>query len=87
MYNVELSSVLFLLGFSLIIVGVILIFLETLSAGRIGRGGVGGVILIGPIPIIFGSGTRVMRFLTVASLILFVAAILFYVFLNSLGPG
>ncbi len=45
---------LLLLGIALVFVGVAIIVIASLVLG--GSGGIGGVILIGPIPIVFGAG-------------------------------
>jgi len=53
-------SILFLLGFLTILIGMILIVAATiLLGGQSGSWGVGGVIFIGPFPIVFGAGPEV----------------------------
>jgi len=55
---------LFIIGFLVLILGVILIFLSVLSMGLSAissgnvTGGFAGIIIIGPIPIIIGGGSR-----------------------------
>lgn len=44
---------LFLAGFVLVVVGIIIIALGSVGSGS---GSVGGVVFIGPFPIVFGSG-------------------------------
>ena len=65
----------FLLGLTLIFVGIAVLLVASVIFG--GSGSVGGIILIGPIPIVFGAGTdatwliAISVILTIASLILF----------------
>jgi len=47
---------LFLLGFSLILTGMILVIIANVSSSAFAN--FGGVIVIGPIPIIFGAGEK-----------------------------
>jgi len=66
--------VLFLVGFALFIIGFILAFIGVLisifkgatSGGQVSGG---GVILIGPFPIIFGSNRRIAWYLTIVALV------------------
>lgn len=64
---------LWLLAMILILVGMILIFLGLISAGGKVRGG--GVILIGPIPIVFGDA-RFAIYAMIFALILILSLIL-----------
>ncbi|XHH08448.1 MAG: DUF131 domain-containing protein [Candidatus Bathyarchaeia archaeon] len=77
--GVTVSSRLFgllLLGFGLVFVGVIvLVVAAVLSSG--GSGSVGGVIFIGPIPIVFGAGPD-SNWLIIISII--IAVVMFAVF-------
>ena len=59
---------LFLVGFVLMFVGVSILFVASALQGNVDISG-GGIIFIGPIPIIFGTGTH-------AYLVIFLAAIL-----------
>lgn len=55
--GIEVSSrffMLLMLGFAIVIIGVILIMVASLLGG--GSASVGGVIFIGPFPIVFGAG-------------------------------
>jgi len=83
MSDTGLASLLYLVGFFMVLLGMMLLMINFLSRGGVRRGGVGGVILVGPFPIIFGSGSRIMRMLMVIS-ILFVAIMLLAVFLPHL---
>ena len=71
----------FVIGFMLLFVGVILVFLGALAGFvRQGEGKVeaGGVIMIGPIPIAFGTSSKALLAAMVLAVALMVMAILFY---------
>ncbi len=53
------SQNLFNIGFTLIILGFVLVFVGLLVSAFSGAGEFGGVILIGPIPIAFGSSPEI----------------------------
>jgi uncharacterized protein (TIGR00304 family) len=69
-------SVFYLLGFALIVVGVIVVVLALILASTRGsekgkakvRGA--GVIMIGPIPIIFGNNKKALKGITILAIIL-----------------
>ncbi len=63
------------LGLLLIIVGIILIIIAFFKIGRGGRGG--GILLIGPIPIIWGSDRESLGWVVLIGLILFIIYIIF----------
>ena len=63
------------LGFLLIITGFAMIFLAAALAAVRGEGRGGGVIMIGPFPIIFGSDAKTMKSLLIFALILLVVFI------------
>ena len=70
--GIAVSSRLFgliVLGISLVFVGVAVIIAASALSG--GSGSVGGVILIGPIPIVFGAGPDA-AWLIVLSVVLFI---------------
>ncbi len=75
-------SDLLLIGLLLIFIGFILVFIGIIvSAGSSGKGRVegGGVIIIGPIPVVFGSNTRIALILLILAIILVVLIyVLFY---------
>ena len=62
----------FVLGFSLIFMGVIIFVVAALLSG--GSGSVGGVVFIGPIPIVFGAGPD-SNWLIIISIILAVVTL------------
>ena len=68
----SLAVILFAVGFTLIILGSIMLLLTFTSQfrGTVGRVNIGGVIFVGPFPIIFGSDRRFLRMMVVVSLIL-----------------
>ena len=68
-----------LLGIALVFVGIAVLVVATLVLG--GSGSVGGIILIGPIPIVFGSGPDA-GWLIAISVILTVASIALFLIMN-----
>jgi len=63
MFNVSNKStrlprvlVMFILGFFIVLLGIVILAVATLSSG--GSASYGGVIFIGPIPIVFGAGPQ-----------------------------
>ncbi len=71
-------SKLIIIGFVLLFVGILLIFVgflyTALKTG--GSSEVGGVVVIGPIPIIFGTSERAVKIAVIAAVILMVLAII-----------
>jgi uncharacterized membrane protein len=70
---------LLIVGFALVFVGVSVIIVASLVFGDLGS--VGGVILIGPIPIVFGSGPDA-TWLIALSVILTIISLTVFVVLN-----
>ncbi len=70
---------LLLAGFALVFVGIAVIVVATLVFGN--GGSVGGVILIGPIPIVFGSGPNA-TWLIALSVVLTIISIAVFIALN-----
>jgi uncharacterized membrane protein len=68
-----------LLGITLVFVGVAVLVVASLVLG--GQGSVGGVILVGPIPIVFGAGPDA-DWLIVISVILTVVSVISFLVLN-----
>ena len=68
-----------LLGITLVFVGVAVLVVASFVLG--GQGSVGGVILIGPIPIVFGAGPDA-GWLIVISVILTVVSVSLFLVLN-----
>ncbi|HLN89774.1 MAG TPA: DUF131 domain-containing protein [Candidatus Binatia bacterium] len=68
-----------LLGITLVFAGIAVLVVASLVFG--GSGSVGGVILIGPIPIVFGAGSEAGLLIAV-SIVLTVISIIFFVITN-----
>ena len=68
----SLAVILFAAGFTLIILVSIILLLTFISRfiGAAGRVNIGGIIFVGPFPIIFGSDRRFLRMMLIASLML-----------------
>jgi len=67
-------------GFALIMLGVLLVFLGVL-AGALRSGGdveAGGVIIIGPIPIVFGTSGRAALAAAILGLVMLVLALIIW---------
>ena len=79
------SSVFFTLGVALVIAGVIVIVAAVIAAsargvkGKEGKVRAAGVIMIGPIPIIFGTDKKSVKAVLALALALVVAAVVFMV--------
>ena len=68
---------LILLGIVLIILGIFMLMLSLWRAGE-GRGEAGGVVIVGPVPIVFGTSQRVAAMVTVLAIVLMVVTLLFF---------
>jgi uncharacterized membrane protein len=69
-----------LLGITLVFVGIAVIIIASVVLGG-GSGSVGGIILIGPIPIVFGAGPEA-GWLIAISVILSVISIVLFLIMN-----
>jgi len=70
---------LFIIGFIMIFVGVIILMVAAAIYG--GRtASFGGIIFIGPIPIVFGAGPEVLLMVIVAIILAVLSIIMFFVF-------
>ena len=65
------------LGITLVFVGIAILVVTSLVQG--GSGSAGGVILIGPIPIVFGAGPNAGWLITISVILTVVMVILFLV--------
>jgi len=65
-----LSDYLFGIGVLLVLAGLVLALFVAVAAGTRGRVRGGGLVLVGPIPIMFGTDRRIMRFLFVCAILL-----------------
>ncbi len=68
---------LLLLGITLVFVGIIVIVAASVIFG--GSGSVGGVILIGPIPIVFGAGPESWLLIVLGIIITIVSIVSFWI--------
>jgi len=72
----ELASATFTLGLILVLVGIALSFVAgivmALRQGRGGRARGGGIVMIGPFPIIFGSDAKTVKVLIFLAILLMV---------------
>jgi uncharacterized protein (TIGR00304 family) len=70
-----------LIGVLLIIVGFALIFLSTITkeSREESRVEAGGVLVIGPVPIVIGTSQRIAKAVLILALALFIVAIVFFV--------
>jgi len=87
----DLTFILSALGFTLVVAGLgLLIYGMVWRMRRSGfRGGFGGLVIIGPFPIVFGSGKGIVRLMTILSIILIVVFVVLWVlpFLFGGVPG
>jgi len=67
----------FFAGFAIIIVGIILVVLASVLGT--GSGSVGGVIFIGPFPIVFGAGPDAIWLILISLTIAVLMLVLFFV--------
>ncbi|MCH4815405.1 MAG: DUF131 domain-containing protein [Saccharolobus sp.] len=77
-------SILFDIGIFLIFIGIILLFVGMIreaskSSNRDQKTQVGGVIFIGPIPIVFGSSKGIAKWMLIVAVILFILMVIFYI--------
>ena len=70
-----LASLLFLIAFAAIFIGILLLTLGSIS--NLGSANTGAVILIGPIPIIVGSGSYSIELIALAAALTVVALVVF----------
>jgi uncharacterized protein (TIGR00304 family) len=68
---------LILLGIVLIILGMFILMLSLWRAGE-GRGEAGGVVIVGPVPIVFGTSQRVAATVMVLAIVLTVVTLLLF---------
>ena len=80
------SLLMLIVSIVLIAIGVLLIFIDSLRESR--REGrrveAGGVLIIGPLPIVFGTSERVARIVLILAIVLTVLAIAMYILLVKL---
>ncbi|WP_338603795.1 TIGR00304 family protein [Sulfolobus tengchongensis] len=79
-------NVLFDVGFILIFIGIIVLFIGMIREASKSsnqqedkqKTQVGGVIFIGPIPIVFGSSKNIAKWMLIVAIVLFVLLVIFY---------
>ncbi len=74
---------LILLGFALAFIAMIWLVLSGVKSGR-GRAKGGGVIIIGPVPIVFGTDKQSAKILLILSIVLVVLLLVFMLFSSSI---
>ncbi len=72
-----LAILLIMLGVVVLIVGFLLILVSAIASGRSEVRG-GGVLLVGPIPIVFGSDAQTAKWLIVLAMVLTILAFTLY---------
>lgn len=79
---------LILVAVTIIFIGMLLIFISTLARGRKaeGRSEAGGVIVLGPIPIVFGTSERIVKSLIIISIVFFIVVLAIFIILSSGMP-
>ena len=73
--SVGLSWIIFA-SFAMVFVGMILMMIASFSEGR-GSGSGGAIVLIGPIPVVLGSGPESTRMILIAAVITVIALVAF----------
>jgi len=73
---VAVSVLLFAVAFVMVLLGILLIVLSALRGGARAEGG--AVVIVGPLPIVFGTSERVTRALIIAAIILTALSILLF---------
>ncbi len=83
------DSAIFIVGFALIVLGILLVIAATVLAGTRGQKGnskarTAGVVIVGPVPIVFGNDKKMLKSLLVLAVVLTalaLAVMLVYYFL------
>ncbi len=81
------SSALMVAGFALMVAGFALVAASVLGTAHVQSASYGGVLLIGPIPIIFGAGPHGLQLAIVAAAISAALMILALIFLLATAPA
>lgn len=75
----SVGDMLVVAGFVLVFLGVFLVFIGVLSkASQSSNIEAGGVVIIGPIPIVFGSSGRIALIVLILTIILMILTIILY---------
>ncbi|MEM0363591.1 MAG: TIGR00304 family protein [Sulfolobaceae archaeon] len=75
---IEIGFLLIFIGIIVLLVGMMYEASKSSSSKDRERTQVGGVIFIGPIPIIFGSSKNIAKWMIIAAIILFILMIVFF---------
>lgn len=76
---IQLGIFLVLLGFFIVFIGFIYEFFKNSEKSENARTNAGGIIFIGPIPIIFGNSKKVEKWMIALALIITIILVLLYV--------
>jgi len=76
---VSLSFLLMALAFILILLGMFILILQGLREGKKGKVEGGGVLVIGPFPVVFGTDQRIAKDLMIVALIFMIAVVLLFI--------
>ncbi len=82
MFDINTFLTLIFIGVVVVIIGILLIFIASISSQGETRVEGGGVVIIGPIPIVFGSSQRITILLLFLAIILTVTTIVLYLVLG-----
>jgi len=75
----ELFILMIVIGVILVFIGFIIMLLSSISKTQGGRCEAGGVVIIGPLPIVFGSSARVTVIVLILAIILTITSIILYI--------
>ncbi|MDT7900949.1 MAG: DUF131 domain-containing protein [Acidianus sp.] len=82
-YLEELGILLIMLGFLIVFLGILYEALKPREEGEEKETQAGGIILIGPIPIIFGSSKKIEKWMLIIALVIVVIMALLYLYVAS----
>jgi len=78
MLDTSVYFTLLLIGFILVFIGTLIVFLGLMGHGK-GRVEGGGVVIIGPIPIVFGTSQKISIALLILAIVLTILVLIMYV--------
>ncbi len=79
-YLGELGILLIMLGFLIVFLGIIYEAFKPREEGEENKTQAGGIILIGPIPIIFGSSKKIEKWMLIIALVIVIIMALLYLY-------
>lgn len=78
----------FVVAFILVVIGSLLVFISIIQGSRTRNGDKriegGGVLIIGPLPIVFGTSERVTRVLVILAIVLLLASVFSFLLLGGI---